>query len=72
MLIPRFIAAIHNCKQISETGASQLLLDSYNVKALLLEVPVVSCKGRQMPAAYSNYVVREMGKVEAVLKVHNY
>lgn len=67
--IPRYIAEIYRCKKISEQGAQQLLLDTSSIKTMLLEVPVIAAKGRQMPTAYSNFVLREIGKAEAICKV---
>ncbi|KAG6743603.1 hypothetical protein POTOM_052302 [Populus tomentosa] len=65
---PRFFANIFKCKQISETGAQQMLLDTQAVKTILLEVPSL---GRQTSssASYSKFVSREMSKAEALLKV---
>ncbi|KAJ6863830.1 hypothetical protein NC651_034591 [Populus alba x Populus x berolinensis] len=65
---PRFFATIFKCKQISETGAQQMLLDTQAVKTILLEVPSL---GRQTSssASYSKFVSREMSKAEALLKV---
>ncbi|CAK7340356.1 unnamed protein product [Dovyalis caffra] len=65
---PRFYANIFKCKQISETGAQQMLLDTQAVKTILLEVPSL---GRQTSSAvsYSKFVSREMSKAEALLKV---
>ncbi|GAB2220697.1 hypothetical protein Droror1_Dr00008364 [Drosera rotundifolia] len=67
-LSPRFNQNIFKCKQISETGAQQMLLDTQAVKTTLLEVPSL---GRQAPGAanYSKFVGREMSKAEALLKV---
>merc|ERR1719454_1096079 len=67
--VARFIREIYKCKKISEQGAQQLLLDTALIKTSLLEAPVVASKGRQMPTAYSNYVLREMGRAETMLKV---
>jgi len=67
--VARFIAEIYRCKKISEQGAQQLLLDTSSIKTSLLEVPVIAGKGRQLPTAYSNYVLREMGRAETMLKV---
>ncbi|ANM60115.1 Membrane trafficking VPS53 family protein [Arabidopsis thaliana] len=36
---PRFYANIFRCKQLSETGAQQMLLDTQAVKSILLEIP---------------------------------
>jgi len=65
----RFHSEIYKCRKINEQGAQQLLLDTAMVKTTLLEVPVIAGKGRQMPTAYSNYVLREMGRAENVLRV---
>ncbi|CAJ1336960.1 unnamed protein product [Effrenium voratum] len=67
--VARFVAEVYKCKKISERGAQQLLLDTALIKTTLLEAPVVAGHGRQMPTAYSNYVLREMGKAEIMLKV---
>ncbi|XP_047974595.1 vacuolar protein sorting-associated protein 53 A-like isoform X1 [Salvia hispanica] len=65
---PRFYLNIFKCKQISETGAQQMLLDTQAVKTILLEIP---SRGKQVSAAggYSKFVSREMSKAEALLKV---
>ncbi|CAI0380712.1 unnamed protein product [Linum tenue] len=65
---PRFYTNIFKCKQISETGAQQMLLDTQAVKTILLEIPML---GQQMSSAasYSKFVSREMSKAEALLKV---
>ncbi|KAG6391062.1 hypothetical protein SASPL_148810 [Salvia splendens] len=65
---PRFYLNIFKCKQISETGAQQMLLDTQAVKTILLEIPSL---GKQVSAAagYSKFVSREMSKAEALLKV---
>ncbi|CAA2970798.1 vacuolar sorting-associated 53 A [Olea europaea subsp. europaea] len=65
---PRFYLNIFKCKQISETGAQQMLLDTQAVKTILLDIPSL---GKQTSGAssYSKYVNREMSKAEALLKV---
>ncbi|EOY24109.1 Membrane trafficking VPS53 family protein isoform 2 [Theobroma cacao] len=65
---PRFYMNIFKCKQISETGAQQMLLDTQAVKTILLEIPSL---GQQTSGAagYSKFVSREMSKAEALLKV---
>ncbi|XP_027176359.1 vacuolar protein sorting-associated protein 53 A isoform X1 [Coffea eugenioides] len=67
-LPPRFYSNIFRCKQISETGAQQMLLDTQAVKTILLDIPSL---GRQTSGAssYSKFVSREMSKAEALLKV---
>jgi len=67
--VARFVAEIYRCRKISEQGAQQLLLDTSLIKTTLLEAPVVAGQGRQMQTAYSRYVLREMGRAEAMLKV---
>ncbi|KAK9275716.1 hypothetical protein L1049_022984 [Liquidambar formosana] len=65
---PRFYLNIFKCKQLSETGAQQMLLDTQAVKTILLDIPSL---GRQTSgaASYSKFVSREMSKAEALLKV---
>ncbi|KAJ7967897.1 vacuolar protein sorting-associated protein 53 A [Quillaja saponaria] len=65
---PRFYSNIFKCKQISETGAQQMLLDTQAVKTILLDIPSL---GRQTSgaASYSKFLSREMSKAEALLKV---
>ncbi|KAL2227786.1 UNVERIFIED_CONTAM: Vacuolar protein sorting-associated protein 53 A [Sesamum indicum] len=65
---PRFYLNIFKCKQISETGAQQMLLDTQAVKTILLEIPSLA-KQTSAAAAYSKFVSREMSKAEALLKV---
>ncbi|KAK3422128.1 hypothetical protein EUGRSUZ_G02677 [Eucalyptus grandis] len=42
---PRFYVNIFKCKQISETGAQQMLLDTQAIKTILLDIPSL---GRQV------------------------
>ncbi|CAN4101828.1 unnamed protein product [Withania somnifera] len=65
---PRFYHNIFKCKQISETGAQQMLLDTQAVKTILLEIPSLG-KQTAGAASYSTFVSREMSKAEALLKV---
>mmetsp|Transcript_26841 Transcript_26841/g.56887 ORF Transcript_26841/g.56887 Transcript_26841/m.56887 type:complete len:798 (-) Transcript_26841:48-2441(-) len=67
--VKRYIEEIYRCRKISEQGAQQLLLDTTLIKTTLLETPVVAGNGGKMQTAYSNYVLREMGRAEAMLKV---
>lgn len=67
--VARFVADIYKCRKISERGAQQLLLDTALIKTTLLEAPVIAGRGRPMKMAYSNYVLREMGRAENILKV---
>lgn len=65
---PRFYLNIFKCKQISETGAQQMLLDTQAVKTILLDIPSLG-KQTSGAASYSKFVSREMSKAEALLKV---
>ncbi|KAK8998088.1 hypothetical protein V6N11_012620 [Hibiscus sabdariffa] len=65
---PRFYMNIFKCKQISETGAQQMLLDTQAVKTILLEIPSLA-RQTSGAAGYSKFVSREMSKAEALLKV---
>ncbi|KAG8390647.1 hypothetical protein BUALT_Bualt01G0105400 [Buddleja alternifolia] len=65
---PRFYLNIFKCKQISETGAQQMLLDTQAVKTILLDIPSLG-KQTSAGAGYSKFVNREMSKAEALLKV---
>lgn len=64
----RFYLNIFKCKQISETGAQQMLLDTQAVKTILLDIPSLA-KQTSGAASYSKFVSREMSKAEALLKV---
>jgi len=66
--VARFISELYRCRKISEQGAQQLLLDTSFLKTTLLEAPVTVSSGHQMQTAYSNYVLREMGRAENMLK----
>jgi len=68
-VVPKFISSIYACKKIGELGAQQLLLDSYSLKTLLLEVPVLAAEGKPVPAGYAKYVIREIGRAETLLKI---
>ncbi|CAN0902290.1 Vacuolar protein sorting-associated protein 53 A [Linum grandiflorum] len=65
---PRFYTNIFKCKQISETGANRMLLDTQAVKTILLEITVL---GRQMSSAasYSKFISREMSLIKNELQV---
>ncbi|KAG6471073.1 hypothetical protein ZIOFF_072169 [Zingiber officinale] len=74
---PRLYHNIFKCKQISETGAQQMLLDTQAVKTILMEIPalgkqgniIISIQQTAVAASYSKFVGREMSKAEALLKV---
>ena len=70
-------------KRISESGTQQLLLDVYNMKTLLLKLPVLTSKSETSssggisstatsaipPAMYTNMVTKEINRVEILLKL---
>lgn len=69
-------------KRISESGTQQLLLDAYNLKTLMLKLPVladkteVSAAGGMSsaataipPAMYTNSVTKEFNRIETLLKL---
>ncbi|WZY93411.1 hypothetical protein YC2023_065740 [Brassica napus] len=69
---PRFYANIFRCKQLSETGAQQMLLDTQAMKTILLEIPSLARQvslSTSTAASYSKFVSREMSRAEALLKV---
>lgn len=65
--IPRYQAHIYECQQMNNFGAQQILLDVTAIKALLLGLPA-SVKA-PVPGTFVKVVNREMGKIEAILKV---
>ncbi|KAK9786068.1 hypothetical protein WJX73_001616 [Symbiochloris irregularis] len=66
---PRFHDSVFRCRKLSQAGSQQLLLDTQAVKALLLSFPSAGKSSQGPSAALQGYVGREMGKVEALLKV---
>jgi len=67
--VKRYVEEIHRCRKISVRGAQQLLHDTTLIRTHLLEVPVVAGNGGKMQTSYSNFVLREMGRAETMLKV---
>ncbi|PKI58904.1 hypothetical protein CRG98_020650 [Punica granatum] len=65
---PRFFSNIFKCRQISETGAQQMLLDTQAIKTILLDIPSLA-RQTSSAANYTKFVSREMSKAEALLKV---
>lgn len=66
-IAPKLYIAIFKCKRFSDTGAQQLLLDMHAVKTILLSLP--SEGAASATTSYAKMIAREMGKVEALLKV---
>lgn len=65
--IPRYSQHIYECQQMNNFGAQQILLDLTAVKALLLGLPASVTSA--VPGTFVKFVNREMGKIEAMLKV---
>ncbi len=70
---PSFLGLIQKQRRISEEGTQQLLLDLYNLKKMMLELPRI---GRDqddveitVPTSYRKYVEKHMSKIERVLKL---
>jgi len=83
-----FTTAFYNnivrCKRISESGTQQFLLDVYNLKTLLLKMPVLLGKSSNKsssptnvsattstiaPAMYTKMVTKEFQRIETLLKL---
>lgn len=66
-----YIANIGRCKPVSETGAEQMLLDSYVLRKGLLEIPNVNNEEQPPPqpsAAFIKRATQSMSKIDALLK----
>jgi len=75
-IAPKLYVAVFKCKRISETGCQQLLLDVHGVKTILASMPTIGAPTLDdagEPSApslsYTKMIAREMGKVEALVKV---
>lgn len=73
-ILQRYLDIIYNQKRISETGTQQLLLDTYNVKTLLLHLhhlglPADSDKRVPVPSMYMKLVTSRAAHIEVVLKL---
>ncbi|KAI8343885.1 vacuolar protein sorting-associated protein 53 [Chlamydoabsidia padenii] len=68
-LLNKYIANIFRCKQISEIGAEQLLLDTHSIKTLLLDIPSMGSKDPvTITTSYGKLVNRGITKSEMILK----
>ena len=60
-------------KVISEAGSQQLLLDTYNLKTLLLHLHSLGSSGSEQkiapPAVYSKFVLQKASQIETTLKL---
>ncbi|KAF9581275.1 Vacuolar protein sorting-associated protein 53 [Lunasporangiospora selenospora] len=64
-----FATNITKCKPISEIGAEQMLLDTQAVKSLLMDIPNLGLESATtVPASFSKFVNRSLGKIETILK----
>lgn len=63
----RYRKHVYKCEQVNNYGAQQILLDSSALKTVLLNLPQLV--NTPVPSAFVKQVNREMGKVEALLKV---
>lgn len=79
LFVTTYNEKICHIKNISAPGTQQLLLDVYNLKTLLLKLPVLeepTSPGKRpvatstiAPAMYTKMVQRQFGKVETLLKL---
>lgn len=72
---------ITRCKRISEAGTQQLLLDVYNLKTLLLKLPILDVQSYSSsgspqkpgstiaPAMYTKQVTKDFQRIEILLKL---
>lgn len=72
--LPAYLNSIVRLKRINEMGTQQLLLDVYNLKTLMLQLPVIGVpQGPEgpppIPAGYTKYVTKQMAKIDTVLKL---
>jgi hypothetical protein len=75
-LAPKLYIAVFKCKRFSETAGQQLLLDMHAVKMILSSLPSlgidtdkVDSQTSSSSVTYAKMIAREMGKVEALIKV---
>lgn len=75
--LPAYLSAIVRLKRINEMGTQQLLLDVYNLKTLMLQLPIIGqqastapgAEPTPIPASYTKYVSKQMAKIDSVLKL---
>ena len=72
---------VTRCKRISEAGTQQLLLDVYNLKTLLLKLPILEVQSHSSsgsphkpgstiaPAMYTKHVTKDFQRIEILLKL---
>ncbi|KAJ1970845.1 Vacuolar protein sorting-associated protein 53, partial [Dimargaris xerosporica] len=65
----KYLGTLQRCRQISEIGAEQLLLDIQAIKTLLLELPTLDTDKPEPPSSrYAKLVTRCLSRTEAILK----
>ncbi|RWS10752.1 vacuolar protein sorting-associated protein 53-like protein, partial [Dinothrombium tinctorium] len=69
IFIPKFINNLFKCKNLSQGGAEQLLLDTHTLKKVLLELPGWESVVKTAPGSYTKTVIKGMTKAEMILKV---
>lgn len=70
--LPGYLAMLYRLKRINEMGTQQLLLDVYNIKTLVGDMPKIGQapdEGVSVPQTYTKYVTKQMAKIEVVLKL---
>eukprot|EP01122_Echinamoeba_exundans_P009264 TRINITY_DN3230_c0_g1_i3.p1 TRINITY_DN3230_c0_g1~~TRINITY_DN3230_c0_g1_i3.p1 ORF type:complete len:727 (+),score=165.80 TRINITY_DN3230_c0_g1_i3:383-2563(+) len=68
--IPKYQAAIYECKKVSESGAEQLIVDSTQLKLTLERLPVLGkAQNEHAQDRYLKRVRREMEDVEKLVKL---
>ncbi|TFJ84963.1 hypothetical protein NSK_003991 [Nannochloropsis salina CCMP1776] len=77
--LPNYMDVLFRLKRINEMGTQQLLLDVYNLKTLLLQLPIIGLPSTMddaapgvstsAPPAYVKYVAKQFAKIETILKL---
>ncbi|RUP48667.1 hypothetical protein BC936DRAFT_144204 [Jimgerdemannia flammicorona] len=68
--VVKYLNNIMRCKQISEVGAEQMLLDTHAIKTSLLELHSMGQDALgPMPTTFAKFVNRGISKAETILKV---
>ena len=74
-ILQKYLDVIMKQRRISEAGAQQLLLDTYNVKTMLLQLPHLTSEGAAPvvgtapPSSYVKLVNARVTHIEIVLKL---
>ena len=68
-IVPKIILNLFKCKNVSQGGAEQLLLDTHTLKKVLLELPTHESVVKTAPVSYTKVVIKGMTRAEMILKV---